>query len=355
MAISPVADDAPSAPERQTRVLITPWPQQIVRRRGTTGQIFAVHQLIEQVDHMAIELRHMQYFVAVAEQLSFRRAAERLFISQPTLSHQIAKFEKTLGIRLLDRDRRHVELTDAGAVFLERARQILSEADQAVAQARWAGGLTGTGLRIGCATRNSRNVWRLLETFRQSRPDVWLDEHEMDTAAQVNGLHTRTLDVGLVYPPVDASLAVQPLSSQELVVAVPSGHRLAQLEEVPLRELVNEPILMLHHRSFFKHYGYVTALCRLAGFKPEIAWLDQSGSFDLHAALSMVAIGRGLSLLSMSWPQAPPPGVAFRLLRPPRPQYELVMAWRPDELSPLVRTFIEVSRNLTLGTELAEP
>lgn len=304
---------------------------------------------------MAIELRQMQYFVAVAEQLSFRRAAERLFISQPSLSHQIAKFEKTLGIRLLDRDRRHVELTDAGAVFLERARQILSEADQAVAQARWAGGLTSTGLRVGYATRNSRSVWRLLEAFRQNRPDVWVDEHEMDTTAQVKGLHARTLDVGLVDHPVDASLAVQPVPSQELVVAVPGGHRLAQLEEVPLRELVNEPILMLHHRTWSRHHSYVTALCRLAGFKPEIAWLDQPESLNLHAVLSMVAVGRGVSLLSMSQPQIPPPGVAFRLLRPPGRLEKLAVAWRPDEPSPLVRTFIEVSRDLTLGTELAEP
>jgi DNA-binding transcriptional LysR family regulator len=304
---------------------------------------------------MTIELRQVQYFVVIAEELSFRRAAERLFISQPTLSHQIAKLEKMLGIRLLDRDRRHVALTDAGAVFLEQARQLLYQADQAVAHARWVGGLRSAGLRIGYATRDSRTVRRLLEAFRQDHPGVWLDEQELDTAAQVEALNAGTLDVGLVYPPVDDSLAVEPVSSQELVVAVPGGHWVAQLEEVPLRELAGERFLMPRHRSWSRHYGYVTTLCQLAGFEPNIVWLDQPEPFDLNALLLTVAIGQGLTLLNGSAPQAAPPGVAFRRLRPPRAPGKLALAWRRDGPSPLVSALLKVARNLTLGTELAEP
>jgi DNA-binding transcriptional LysR family regulator len=304
---------------------------------------------------MTIELRQMQYFVVVAEELNFRRAAERLFISQPTLSHQIANFEKVLGVRLLDRDRRHVALTDAGAVFLEQARQLLSQADQAVAHARWVGGLRTSGLRIGYATRDSRTVRRLLEAFRRDHPDVWLDEHELNTTALVEALHTGTLDVGLVYPPVDGSLAVEPVASQELVVAVPDGHRLTQLEEVPLRELTHERFLIPRHCSRSRHYGYVTTLCQLAGFQPDIVWLDRPEPFDLNALLLMVAIGRGLTLLNMSAPQAAPPGVAFRRLRAPRQLSRLAIARRRDDPSPLVSAFLEVARKLTSGTELAEP
>lgn len=307
---------------------------------------------------MSVELRQMQYFVVVAEQLSFRRAAERLFVSQPTLSHQIAKLERMLGIRLLDRDRRHVALTDAGAVFLDRARELLFQTDQAVARARWAAGLAGSGLRIGRATSNGRGAGRLLEAFRREYPDVWLDEQTLDPAAQAAALHAARLDVGLAYPPPDASddgLAVEPVPCQELVLAIPDGHRLAQLEEVPLRELAGEPFLMHPHRSCSRHYGYVSALCLAAGFKPEIAWLGRSEPYDLRALLLMVAIGRGVTLLNVPEPRAAPAGVAFRPLLLPHPARGLAVAWRRDDPSPVVLAFLKVARSLTPEVELAEP
>jgi DNA-binding transcriptional LysR family regulator len=317
-----------------------------------------VHQLIGQVDHMSVELRQMQYFVVVAEQLSFRRAAERLFVSQPTLSHQIAKLERMLGIRLLDRDRRHVALTDAGAVFLERARELLFQTDQAVARARWTAGLAGSGLRIGRATGNGRAAGRLMEAFRQEYPDVWLDERALDSAAQLAALHAGKLDVGLVYPPLNASddgLAVEPVPCQELILAIPDGHRLAQLEEVPLRELAGERFLMPPHRSCSQHYGYVSALCVAAGFKPEIAWLERSEPYSLRALLLMVAIGRGVTLLNMPGPWPAPAGVALRLLRLPHPAHRLAVASRRDDPSPVVLAFLKVARDLTPEVELAEP
>jgi DNA-binding transcriptional LysR family regulator len=317
-----------------------------------------VHQLIEQVDHMVVELRQMQYFVTVAEQLSFRRAAERLFISQPALSHQIAKLERLLGTRLLDRDRRHVALTEAGAVFLERARELLFQADQAVARARWTAGLPGSGLRIGRATSNGRVAGRLLEAFRQEYPEVWLDEQALDSGAQVAALHAGKLDLGLVYPPLDAAgddLEVEPVASQELILAIPAGHRLARLEEVPLRELVVERFLMSPHRSCSRHYGYVSALCVAAGFKPEIAWLGRSEPYDLRALLLMVAIGLGVTLLNMPGPQAAPAGVAFRPLQLPHQARRLAVASRHDDPSPVVLAFLKVARSITWEVELAEP
>ena len=307
---------------------------------------------------MSVELRQMQYFIVVAEQLSFRRAAERLFISQPALSHQIANLERLLGIRLLDRDRRHVALTDAGAVFLERARELLFQTDQAVARARWTAGLADSGLRIGHAPGSGRGAGRLLEAFRQEYPDVWLDEQALDSAVQVAALHAGKLDLGLVYPPLGASadgLAVEPVPCQELILAVPDGHRLARLEEVPLRELVLERFLMSPHRSWSRHYAYVSALCLTAGFKPEIAWLGRSEPHDLHALLLMVAIGRGVTLLNMPEPRAAPPGVAFRPPSLPHPARRLAMASRRDDPSPVVLAFLKVARSITWEVELAEP
>jgi DNA-binding transcriptional LysR family regulator len=317
-----------------------------------------LHQLIGQVDHMSVELRQMQYFVVVAEQLSFRRAAERLYISQPTLSHQIAKLERMLGLRLLDRDRRHVALTDAGAAFLERARELLFQADQAVARARWTAGLAGSGLRVGRAPGDGRSAGRLLDACRQEYPDVWLDERVLASPAQVAALHEGTLDVGLVDLPLDASgdgLAVEPVPSKELILAIPDGHRLAQLEEVPLRELAGERFVMPPHRSCSRHYGYVSALCVAAGFKPEIVWLERSEPYDLRALLLMVAIGRGVTLLNMPGPRPAPAGVAFRPLRLPHPARRLAAASRREDPSPVVLAFLKVARGLTSEVELAEP
>jgi DNA-binding transcriptional LysR family regulator len=187
---------------------------------------------------------------------------------------------------------------------------------------------------------------------------VWLDEQELDSAAQADALHAGTLDLGLVYPPLGASgdgLAVEPVPQQELILAVPEGHRLARLEEVPLRELVVERFLMSPHRSCSRHYGYVNALCVAAGFKPEFAWLGRSEPDDLRALLLMVAIGRGVTLLNMPGPRAAPAGVAFRPLRLPHPARRLAVASRRDDPSAVVLSFLKVARGITWEVELAEP
>ncbi len=301
---------------------------------------------------MPVELRQLRYFVAVAEKLHFRRAAELLFVSQPTLSHQIATLEKALGITLLDRDRRHVALTGAGEVLLVQARQILAQVDQGVARVRWAGGLTSAGLRVGYAAHDARSVRGLLEAFRREHPEVWLEEHEMDAAAQVRALNADALDVGLAPPLQRAGLAVEPVAPQDLVVAVPAVHRLARLEEVPLLELAGERLLMAPLRSNPGYYGYVSALCKLAGVKPEIVWLDRPESFRLEALLPMVANGMGLALLT-TVPPAAPPGVVLRPVRPSGPLYRLAVVWRRDDPSPLVRAFVEVTRYNQIGPDLA--
>jgi DNA-binding transcriptional LysR family regulator len=293
---------------------------------------------------MTIELRQLQYFVAVAEQLHFRGAAERLFISQPTLSHQIATLEKALGVRLLDRDRRRVALTDAGAAMLEDARQLLAQFDQTVAHARWAGGLTDAGLRVGFPAYGAHAVRELLQVFRREHPEVWLEELGMGIAAQIRALEAGTLDVGFVRPPVDAGLAAEPVLAQELVVALPSAHRLATLEQVPLRELAGKPLLMPSHLSHPGYYAYVTALCQLAGFRPTIVPLEESQPFSMDTLLPMVAAGTGLTLLTTAAPRATWDGIAFRPVTPPSPLYKLAVAWRPDDQSPHVRTFVEIAR-----------
>jgi DNA-binding transcriptional LysR family regulator len=298
---------------------------------------------------MNIELRQLQYFVEVAEQLHFRRSAERLFISQPTLSHQIANLEKALGVKLLDRDRRSVALTDAGAVLLEDARRLLARLDQTVAHVRWTAGQAGAGLRVGFPGYGASIVRQLLEAFRRESPHIWIDAQGLDILSQTQALRAGTLDVGFIRPPADAGLAVEPLLAQDLVVAVPAAHWLARVEEVPLRGLAGAELLMPPEHTSPGYHAYVTALCRLAGFRPKFVQLEENEPFNLGSLLPLVAEGRGLALLAMATSRGPHPRVEFRPVKLPNPLYRLALAWRHDSPSPHVKAFVDFARRAAQG------
>src|SRR5579871_4301881 len=184
-----------------------------------------------------MELRQLRYFVAVAEELHFRRAAERLHISQPPLSQQIRALEDELGFALLIRTRRRVELTAAGAAFLRDARTLLGELEGAVATARRIdAGHTGR-LRINfVGSALFSIVPGIVERFRRSRPGVELELHERATVDQLRAVRAGLADVGLVRPPIehDGELDVRTVLRERTVAALPAGHPLATLSRIPL-------------------------------------------------------------------------------------------------------------------------
>ncbi|HHT8919147.1 TPA: LysR family transcriptional regulator, partial [Burkholderia cenocepacia] len=218
-----------------------------------------------------IDLRQFRQFIAVAETLSFRRAAERLHMAQPPLSAAIRKLEDEVGVALLERDNRGSRLTPAGEAFLLEARRTLEQAERAVAVARRAGaGLGGTlRLRFVDSTVNAL-LPLILRAFQERHPNVDFQLEEGTTAEQVLALRQDRTDAGLVVLPVaDAGdVHVEPLLRDRMVAALPDGHRLARRRRIALAELADEPwVMFAAHHGPGMHALIVTA-CAQAGFAP---------------------------------------------------------------------------------------
>lgn len=293
---------------------------------------------------MTISIRQLQYFVIVAEELHFRRAAERLFLSQPALSHQIARLEREVGVRLLDRDRHGVELTEAGSALLEGARRTLTQAERSVASARWAGGITSHGLRVGYPSYSRGIVRRTLEAFAARHPEVWIDERDMHTTSQVRALLEQSLDIGFVRPPVTADIAVEVLLPEELVVILPMAHQLAGQPRVPMRALSGERILLPASGAMAWYNGHIKARCQLAGFKPQVARMRSSQPFDLKTLLPLVEEGEGVGLITSSAPRTVSARVVFRPVSESTPGVKLAVAWLRRAPPPLLARFLDVAR-----------
>ncbi len=290
---------------------------------------------------MTVELRHLRYFVAVAEELHFRRAAERLYVTQPALSRQIAQLEHELGIQLFKRDRRRVELTRAGKVLLEDVRSTLVRLEQSLANARWAHGATDHVLRVGFPPSQAAVVRPLLDTFRSRQPDIWLEEHCLSSKAQVAALRDAALDVGFVHGPVDGErLTAAPLQGPALTVALPSAHRLSRIDEVPFGALASERLILPSQRRQPDYWDRVLVWCRAALVTPELVPLEESQPFLLSVVLPKVAAGDGICLLPTAAPTVTPPGVTFRPVRLPSADVGLAVVWRTNAVSPLVEDFV---------------
>jgi DNA-binding transcriptional LysR family regulator len=290
---------------------------------------------------MNVELRHLRSFVAVAEELHFRRAAERLYVTQPALSRQIAQLEHELGIRLFKRDRRRVELTAAGMVLLEGVRSTLVRLEQSLANARWVHGAADHVLRVGFLPSQADVVRPLLDAFRNLQPDVWVEEHCLSGKAQAIALRDEALEVGFFHGPVDDELlTAAPLHGLTLTVALPSAHRLANADEIPMRALASERLILPSQRRQADYWGRVLAWCRAAVVTPELLPLDESQPFVLSIVLPKVAAGEGVCLLPTAAPTTMPPGVTFRPVILPTAGFDLAVVWRTDTVSSLVEEFV---------------
>lgn len=264
-----------------------------------------------------MEFRHLQYFVAVAEELHFRRAAERLHVVQPALSQQIAKLEADLGVRLLERSKRHVELTAEGRVFLTDARAMLEHRDRAAAAAkRAADGSTGR-LAAGFVGPAAYSVLPgVVHTFRNRYPDVDLSLHEHTTDQQIELLAGRQLDVGFLRLPVTGDgLELAPVLREQMCVVLPDGHPRDERPPggpVAVNELSGEPFVMVPRSREAMVFDRIVALCLGAGFSPKIAQEAQ----QVHAIIGLVAAGIGIALVPESMRALRRPDVVYRSLPP---------------------------------------
>lgn len=285
-----------------------------------------------------MELRHLRYFVAVAEARHFGQAAERLQMAQPPLSQQIRQLEAELEVELLARTTRSVNLTPAGEVFLEDARRILRSVDDATRRARqFADGKAGT-IRLGLTgTASYTQIPRLARLVKDELPGVALDiSTEMLTPAIELALMSGELDIGVLRPPVrDASLTLRPIAREEFVVALPAGHRLAAEDSVTIGELRAENFIMYPAGSRSVVNDAVIRACTAADFHPHVA----HESAKTSTQLSLVAAGLGVAVLPESVRGIALDGVLYRTLLG-ADAVDLALAWRHNDSSALVGSFL---------------
>ena len=300
-----------------------------------------------------MELRHLRYFVAVAEEANFSRAAGRMYLSQPALSQQIRKLEGELGVSLFHRTKTHVELTEAGRVLLEGARKVLMLVEQTAREAREVGGAEVRHLRVGFPEyANHTPVADALQAFRRRYPYVELEEHEtftlQETLQQVEKLRDGTLDIGfMLRPEEDDFLETERVLNIELVAALPKDHPLAGREEISMGELADER-LILFSRSFHPRcYDYVVGCCRGAAFEPKVVQRKEPQLYSGPTTYRMVAAGIGVGIVARPVVSGYRRyDVIFKPLRDPAPSLDLVAAWRSGDPSSNLQGFLEVVREV---------
>jgi DNA-binding transcriptional LysR family regulator len=289
-----------------------------------------------------MELRQLRYFVAVAEELHFGHAARRLRVAQPALSRQIQALEKALLVQLLFRNRRRVQITSAGQVFLERARLILARTDEAVLAAQRAGvGVSGT-LNLGFVGSATYDVLPgVLREFLRAAPHVDLTLSEMTVYAQLEALTEKRIDIGLLRlaTPTEG-LVFRTIAREPLYVALPSSHRLAQFPAVRVSALAGEPFVLYPDHPRPSWTDYVIGLCQQAGFRPIVV----QRTVEIQTTLSLVAAGIGVSIVPKCIGNLQRKDVVFRRLAGLRARTELLAAYRERDPSPVVQTFLKVLR-----------
>jgi DNA-binding transcriptional LysR family regulator len=293
-----------------------------------------------------MELRHLRYFVAVAEELNFTRAAQRLGISQPPLSLQIRQLEKELGTPLFYRRGRSVELTDAGKLLLEEARVILRQVETAEnGVRRRARGETGR-LVVGSAgaTYFHPLIPEIIREYGARYPDIILAPHASNTSLLVARLRTGQVDLALIRPPIGEAegVAIVPLVDEETVVILPNGHRLSKFTSVPLAALAKE-VFVLYPRTLNPgNYDSVIAACRSAGFNPT---LGQEAP-QIVSVIPLVAAGFGVSIVPRSTARILADEVCYRPIEGDAPRAEIGLAYCRNGSSRAAQNFVAVARRV---------
>ena len=291
-----------------------------------------------------MELRHLRYFVAVAEELHVGRAAVRLHLAQPPLSRQIQQLEREIGVPLFIRSHRRVQLTAARQAFLAGARRTLAEADRAVHDAQRAQrgeiGRLSLGF-VGTATAEALPL--LLQAFRRQYPHVELALQSMTTQEQVAALQNKRIQIGLLRPPLDdPQITLRALLYESLVAVLPERHPLASLERIALRTLANEPFILYPRSDSPRVRDTIVGVCQAAGFSPTIT----QEAREMETIAGLVAGGIGVALVIGSVANLRHTGVVYKDIEDYLPPWELALAWWRDEDSPVARAFINVAEEV---------
>jgi DNA-binding transcriptional LysR family regulator len=289
---------------------------------------------------MTVELRHIRYFLAVAEERHFTRAAAKVGIGQPPLSQQIKDLEGEVGAALFRRLAHGAELTEAGKAFLAGVKEMPLIAEKATMAARRAAhGETGS-LRVGFTATATFNVAvpSAIRTFRRAYPEIYLTLEEANTTRLVIGLKEGTLDAVFLRPgtPGTEELQLRRLPEEPMVAALPERHPAAALKKIDLAMLKDDPFLLFPREIAPTVYDTVVDACRKAGFEPVISQLAPHFS----TIVNLVAAELGVSIVPASMMQVRVAGMAYRPIAGQSPTAGLALAYRRGETSPVVRNFI---------------
>ena len=294
---------------------------------------------------MNLELRQLRYFVTVAEELHFGKAAQRLHMTQPPLSQAIAQLEDLLGAPLFDRNRRGVALTPGGAALLPEARRLLSQAQELPALVqRAASGETG---RLALAFVSSADYSVLppfLRAYRAAYPQVQIVLQEATSDLQLEDLLHNRIDAGLLIPPLPdkakADLDYLPVLKEPLVLAAPLG-LITRRGKVTLKDLPPLPLIIFPRAISPGLYDAILSVFRAAGLTPAIG----QEAIQMQTIVSLVSAGMGIALVPQSVSNLMRPGVEYRALADPTPLVETGLAWRRDNPSPVLLGFLALLRN----------
>jgi DNA-binding transcriptional LysR family regulator len=291
-----------------------------------------------------MELRYLKYFVAVAEELHFARAAGRLHIAQPSLSKQIQQLEQELDFPLFYRTKQRVELLDAGHVFLDEARRILRQTENAVESARRIHTGQSGRLVIGFTASATFEVLpRILRRYRGLYPNVVVELSEITTKRGTELLLDSRLSVGLLRSPSffnEESFCIETILREPFVVALPDSHPAAKQDSVRIKTLAGEPFIVPHRQPGWDYSDAIFQILRDNGIEPRIA---QEATQGLVIA-SLVAGGLGVALLPASFSILRLPGVTYRPIKGRSRTTALAMVWKRDSRASTIRAFLDVVR-----------
>jgi len=291
-----------------------------------------------------LELRHLRYFLAIADEMNFGQAAERLDIAQPGLSQQIKVLEQILDVTLFDRSRRRLRMTLAGEMFEAEARRIMAQVERAIQTAQRAGrgevgrlaiGYVGSAAYTGMLTN-------MVGEFRSKHPHVDLDISEIEMLRQLEAIAEGRLDIGFIRPPVPLPEGVSSLRvmTEDLWIALPGLHKQAGKETVSLRDLSEETFITPQHPPQVSFHAHTVKACMSAGFEPRLGAQGR----DFMTIASMVSVDLGVALVPQSLHCIQLPNVVYRPLVEPLPKAELSVAFRRGDGSIAVRNFIALAR-----------
>jgi DNA-binding transcriptional LysR family regulator len=289
-----------------------------------------------------VELRHVRYFIAVAEYLNFRRAAQQLHVAQPPLSRQIRQLEDDLGVSLFLRDKRRVELTKAGSAFLEEARKLIVQAGHATAAARHAQKGESGIVRVGLASGLGGVVGKAVFEHRRRAPSIEVECRDIFSSFQNEALRKREIDVGFLRPPVDPlTLDCKLLYEEEFVVILSKQHPLARRRSVRLKEIANEPLIIFDRSFSTGLYDKILGLYSRQGLTPHMIVTHVEAHEEAGAI--MVASGKAIFMGAGAIVNRSVSGVELASVRLNELQakIEVYAAWRRGETSPAILAFLD--------------